>query len=342
MLSDHERELLTAFLDGQLGARQHKAALRLLHRSSEARELLRQLQEDAHALRGLPRQTLPADFAAQVMRVAAERGLRPGGSRPVPRPQGIPTWAGLAAAAAVLLAVTAGSYLYFSGTQTPPEGVRLARPERVPLPAEVGYRFALRDLDKEGLGSRLEQEFRRDPGWHLAVASANPARTVERLETALRKQGVQLHIDPRARASLKKKQPKTTYVVYAENLRPEELTAILHLVGHTDAGSALLNPMSGQDRDRLAKMLGVPVARLEPLKGPPIPLRDPPILVPDGSQGKGDKKAGPAPKEVGGFAVVLAQDGAGNPNALRQFLNSRRTYRPGTVQVYFVLHDVSA
>src|SRR5262249_36090729 len=156
-----------------------------------------------------------------------------------------------------------------------------------------GYRFALRDLGKDGLHSRLEQEFRSDPGWHLAVASDNPSRTVGRLETALRKQGVHLHIDPRAPASLKEKLPGTTYVVYAENLRPEELTAILHQVGHTDAGSALLNPMSGQDRDRLAKMLGVPVARLEPLKGPPIPLRNPPIHVPGGPQGKEDKKAGP-------------------------------------------------
>src|SRR5207249_5901759 len=143
---------------------------------------------------------------------------------------------------------------------------------------------------------------------------------------------------PRARASLKKKLPGTTYVVYAENLRPEELTAILHQVGHTDAGSALLNPMSGQDRDRLAKMLGVPVARLEPLKGPAIALREPPIHDPGGPQGKEDRKAGPAPKEAGGFAVVLAQGGAGNPAEVRRFLNSRRTYRPGTVQVYLVLH----
>src|SRR5207248_10569643 len=134
----------------------------------------------------------------QVMRVAAERGLRPGGARPVLRPRGLPTWAGLATAAAVLLTVTAGSYLYFSGTQAPPEAVRLARPERVPPPSEVGYRFALRDLGKEGLHSRLEQEFRSDPGWHLAVASDNPSRTVERLETAFRKQGVELHVDPRA------------------------------------------------------------------------------------------------------------------------------------------------
>jgi hypothetical protein len=343
MLSDRDCQLLTAFLDGELGARQHKAALRLLRRSSEARQLLRQLQEDSHALHGMPRHALPADFAARVMRVAAERGLHPGGTRPVVRPRSIPTWAGLTAAAAVLLAVTAGSFLYFSGTQTPLEGERLARPNPPPLPSEVGYRFALRDLGKEGLPSRLEQEFRNDPGWHLAVASDNPSRTVERLQTAFSKKGVQLHVDPLARASLKKKRPRATYVVYAENLRPEELTAILRQVGHADPGkgdSALLNPMSAQDRGRLAKLLGVPAVSLQPLTGPAIPLREPPIRLPDGQ--KEDKKAGPAPKEAGGFAVVMALEGSGNPQAVRRFLNSRRTYRPGTVQVYFVLHEASA
>jgi hypothetical protein len=340
MLSDRERELLTAFLDGQLGARQHKAARRLLHRSSEARELLRQLQEDAHALRGLPRHALPADFAAQVMRVAAERGLRPRGPRPAPRPQGIPTWAGLAAAAAVLLAVTAGSYLYFSGTQTLPEADRLARPDfAVP---ETGYRFALRDLRDGGLRPRLEQELRRDPAWHLDLATADTSGTVGRLAKALSARGVNLHIDPRARVSMKKRLPKTTYVVYAENLRPEELTAILEQVGHGGrVESVLLNPMSAHDRGRLAKTLGVTVASLQPVSGPKIPLLEA-IEGPDRDKGKGGNKAEPAPREAGGYAVVLAQSGANNLREVRQFLNSRRAYRPGTVQVYLVLHEASA
>jgi hypothetical protein len=221
-----------------------------------------------------------------------------------------------------------------------PEGELIARPDfAVP---EAGYRFALRDLRDGGLRPRLEQELRHDPAWHLDVATADPAGTVGRLEKVFKTRGVPLHIDPRVSTSLTKKLPKITYVVYAENLRPEELTAILEQVGHVGrVDSALLNPMSAQDRGRLAKMLGVTVASLQPISGPKFPLLEA-IEGPDRDKGKGDSKAGPAPKQAGGYAVVLAQAGIRSPNEVRRFLNSRRAFRPGTVQVYLVLHEASA
>src|SRR6266540_1688814 len=114
MLADRDSQLLTAYLDGELGTRQRKAVTRLLHRSADARKLFEQLQQDANALRDLPPHKLPANFPLRVLRTIAERGVRPGGSPPVPRPAAIPAWVGLGLAAAVLLAVTAGSFLYFS------------------------------------------------------------------------------------------------------------------------------------------------------------------------------------------------------------------------------------
>jgi hypothetical protein len=150
--------------------------------------------------------------------------------------------------------------------------------------------------------------------------------------------------------SLKKKQPKMTYVVYAEDIRPDELTAILQQVGRADKGgpaaghetdSLLLNPLSDEDRTHLAKLLGVPADRLQPSSLPPIPLLDPPIRAPEGPQGKGGKDVRPAPKEPGGHAVVVAFDGADNQVAIRNFLNSRPPHRPGAVQVYFVLRETS-
>ena len=43
MLPEQDRELLTSYVDGELSTRQRKTVLRLLRRSAEARELLRQL-----------------------------------------------------------------------------------------------------------------------------------------------------------------------------------------------------------------------------------------------------------------------------------------------------------
>src|SRR2546429_8142048 len=105
MLVDRLCQLLTAYLDGELGARQSKAVVRLLHKSSEARALFRKLQEDAHALRDLPRRQLGRDFSAKALRAIADRGLQPARPAPRPRPAPIPASAGLAAAAAELEAV---------------------------------------------------------------------------------------------------------------------------------------------------------------------------------------------------------------------------------------------
>ena len=77
MLADDAIQLLTGFVDGELSSRQHKAALRLLHDSSEARELLLQLQENAHKIKQLPRRQLDARFASEVLLLIAERDVKP-------------------------------------------------------------------------------------------------------------------------------------------------------------------------------------------------------------------------------------------------------------------------
>src|SRR5919204_2198902 len=99
MLPDRHRELLTAYVDGELSSRQRRQFLRLLRRSPEARVLLRQMQLDAKALRDLPRPRLPGDLSGPVLRTLAERRLLHGPPSP-PATPGISAWAGLAAAAA--------------------------------------------------------------------------------------------------------------------------------------------------------------------------------------------------------------------------------------------------
>src|SRR5262249_794927 len=59
------------------------------------------------------------DVVGPVMRIIAERGLRPPirRRRVVSRRPNFPAWAGVSAAAAALLLVALGSYLYFSASQ---------------------------------------------------------------------------------------------------------------------------------------------------------------------------------------------------------------------------------
>src|SRR5262249_48365290 len=65
----------------------------------------------------------------------------------------------------------------------------------------------------------------------------------------------------------------TTYVVYAEDIRPDELVAILARLGREGAGTkaggvirgALINPLSDDDRRHLSGLLGVPAKQLLPM-----------------------------------------------------------------------------
>src|SRR4051794_36336294 len=77
MLADQFTQLLTAFVDGELSQRQRKAALRLLQRSSEAREFLRQLQENAHRVKQLPRHKVEPSLVSDVLQAINEQNLQP-------------------------------------------------------------------------------------------------------------------------------------------------------------------------------------------------------------------------------------------------------------------------
>jgi hypothetical protein len=120
MLSERFRVLLTSYVDGELNARQRRHIEKLLRRSEPARQLLQQLQEDASALKQLPRPPIPFDFSAAILQTIAERKLTPIRRRqPLRLSGGVPAWTGIAAAAAVLLVVGVASYLYFAAAVQP-------------------------------------------------------------------------------------------------------------------------------------------------------------------------------------------------------------------------------
>src|SRR5258708_31668166 len=126
MLPDCLSRMLTAYVDGELNARQRKAVLRLLRRSPEARALLRQLQVDANQLRQLPQRTLSSDFADLVMQRIADGIVRPAQYKIPASGSPVPVSWGLAAAAAVLLAVGLGSYFLLSVLQGERQATREA------------------------------------------------------------------------------------------------------------------------------------------------------------------------------------------------------------------------
>lgn len=118
MLPDRITELLAAYVDGELPASEVQAVHELLARFPEAAQLLQRLQADAQRLRHAPRATPTRDLVPDVLQAIASLKVQPVRRRPVARPAPLPAWAGLAAAAAVLLVVSGTSYLYFQSAQS--------------------------------------------------------------------------------------------------------------------------------------------------------------------------------------------------------------------------------
>src|SRR5438105_4470971 len=114
MLSERLSKLLTAYVDGELDARRREAVLSHVQKSPEAREVLRQLQEDANQLRQLPILGPPQDLSQKIAQRLAEpvvlpmRVTVPKVASPFPRGYG------LATAAAVLLAMGVGAWYYLT------------------------------------------------------------------------------------------------------------------------------------------------------------------------------------------------------------------------------------
>lgn len=105
MLPERYSELLTAYVDGELDARQQRTVQGLLQRSPEARALLRQLESDAELLRRLPPRKLGADLAPQIVEAISRRGRRTEAAKKSRMPRNIrwPAWTRWAVAAAILL-----------------------------------------------------------------------------------------------------------------------------------------------------------------------------------------------------------------------------------------------
>lgn len=135
------RELLTAAIDGQLSATERKAAQRVLRESEAARILFSQLKSDSARLKKLPRVSAPADMAANVLSVIQERAMMPTPLPPSHRSTPfnwamVSVWVNLATAAAILVVISFGSYMYFAASREYEQRRDQAKENRLSLPAD--------------------------------------------------------------------------------------------------------------------------------------------------------------------------------------------------------------
>ncbi len=379
MLSDQVLQLLTSFVDGELPPRQREDVLRLLNKSSEARELVRQLQENANRLKQLTRHKVEPSLVDDVLRAIAESKATPAtpASKPKRSRKAWMPYVAASLAASVVIAVL--STIYFqsispnvpeNGDVNPPiakgtlptekksdtKSIAEKKPEPkvtpespkklppnpllanliegtfrdfgAPIPVDRPFVAQFRDLQKDGVATgQLAHELDRSKAVQLDITVKNNAFAMDRLRTVLQERGVMLVADPTVAKKLRdKNQAKVEYLVFAENLTSDELTKIMGelsqvvVVGQKNTERKEPSPyqkvsvskLVSDDRQKVAKLLGVEAATLEPKDG---------------------KETKPAPKTERQAVLLPANVGSATSNEVRQFTAGRQSSRPGTLQV---------
>jgi len=371
MLPDQVTELLTAFVDGELSQRQRKAALRLLQRSSEAREFLRQLQENAHKVKQLPRRKVEPSLVDEILRAIAEQKVQP--KQPSLKPGRRRHWMPYVAAslAASLLIAVIGVTYYKTMSEEDNKGSNLIvkdfEPKVEPMPVseepvapklkvtnpllaqitegtfkDFGapvvddrvFTARFSDLNKDAVVGQLSYQLNKDRTAQLDIVVKDNALAVERLKAALHEVGIKVVVDPKADKDLKAKKQaaKAEYWVYAENMTTDELAKMMKELSKADTTG-----MGKSVPTPYEKMTVTPIARTDKqkLSGK---------LGGEASKLDLPKDAGSAnpetPKRWERQAVVLPKDPpAQSSKEVRQFVNQRRQPQAGTLQVLIKIHQ---
>ena len=374
MLPERALELLTAYVDGELSSRQREQAVRLLHDSPEARQILSKLQEDSQRIRRLPQTKVDPAFAGQVVAaIIAQRGQFNPDRQPVGGRRRIPVWARFAVAAS-LLAVVGGGVLWLANRQPPqPERPLIVKSPSEPkskvdhssfaeqiaagaargfgkpvLPARPAAMVAFQDLAKQQFQEDFDQAVAKKKAVHVEIVVKDQRQAQQRLETVLQNKGVRVERDPRVEAIFKdpKSLPPTEFVLYTENIRPDELAAMLYELGtderaRTSIEGVTVSSVTDDDQNRLSSLLGIQPRELrEPLPDLKVPLQKA-IPADDTKSAGAGSGANRAPSAAAPrLAVVLANDASGGrvSSQVQYFLNQRRQLQPGALQVIVVVH----
>jgi hypothetical protein len=231
----------------------------------------------------------------------------------------------------------------------------------------LGVMMPLQDLEQKENKEKLQAKLKKDSGFHIQMLCRDTGKGFERLRRVLAANKTQLVIDQTVQLRLKNPKVKTTLVIYAENLKPDELIGILEQLGQADRkaatpkapaqfGYVVVNSMSPAFRQRISKFLDNPPSRTSngKSKGPlGVDIRKP---VGEGTAAEVERKMkerdlartqvkpGPGTAPVRQVLVLAYNEDkspvhprAAHSREVKQFRESRPQLQPGTLQVVLVL-----
>jgi len=354
MLSDQATQLLTAFVDRELSQRQRKAVMRLLHKSSEAREMLRQLQENAHKLKQLPRRKLEPSLVDGVLQAIAQLPAQP--KQPAvkaARRRWLPYVVASMAAALVIGALGIAYWKAMEPKGAPNDARSVAKsetpdrkhapplPKPQPLnpmvtgvvegtfsefskepPFDPALTANINELQEGPKSWQFAREVNREIAIQLDFTVKSNSLAMERLKQVLSNRLIQLVTDKSAAKMHDDK--KAQYLVYADNLTSDEVIKMMD-----ELGRSVVTSKGQKNEKRIAspyqKVTITPTAKdekakLDKLLGAP-------------TDGK------PVPKDKRIAAVLPVSPGAPASAEVLEVGKQRRVPQAGTLQVLIRIHQ---
>jgi hypothetical protein len=354
MLPENVTQLLTAFVDGELTPQERDVVTRLLNKSSEAREFVRQLQENAHRIKQLPQHKVEPSLVEEIMAAIVEQMDKPRPAAPKYRRRPWLPYVAASLAASILVATLCIVYVrtMMVGPVNPDDGKNVVKvtpepkpepkPEPQPetpknkknpmldqlvkgtfgefgktLPVDPAFSTTFAELQSGNKSAQFGIQINREKTLNLDISVKNNRMAMDRLKDVLKDNQIKLVADPSASKTLvEKNPPKVEYIVYAD-LTPDEVTK---LMGQLAQGYVVSEGMNQRTvASPYHKVTVTPIAKDDKQK-----LAK---LIGDPAETKADPKAERQ-------AVVLPINGAAaTPSTeLSQFAKQRRP-QPGTVQV---------
>lgn len=182
----------------------------------------------------------------------------------------------------------------------------------------------LQELEQEAIRKQLLTELGKNRNFRLELPCRNGTKAFERVQNAAKAVHLDLLVDKRARERLQLPKLRTNYLVYLEDMTPEELTVFLKRIGAVDRKAAARKPAEAQF-DRLVLTAITPKDRKELVVLLGI---DPTVKKPE-SQGSPEHSALVLP-----YNFVRPSPGS---SEIKRFLENRPSPRPGTIRLLLVL-----
>jgi hypothetical protein len=229
-------------------------------------------------------------------------------------------------------------------------------PDTLPVVIKVS------DLDRDPARKQLIGELLKDTDFRIELPCQNGTKAFDRVQKAAQTLKFKLILDKLAQERIKLKW-RTNYVLYLENVTPEELTRFVQQIGVEDRKSAagkpaemridrlVLTHMTAQHRKEITSLLGIDPTTTAPRTTGPLAVDSrKPLSDSTSKQGKQStagqgsaprpESSKPAAKPPEQLVLVLPYNPvrpSPGSEEIKRFLEERKPARAGTIRVLLVL-----